>query len=268
MVYAAFSRLARLRVTVAYGAILLCVNTTLLALGPAWQDRVIRHASTNLHNLSRGHLGTLFASAFVVDASPVALWLPGLACLLGLAELLWRSGRLMVALAVGHFGATLLVAVGLTAGVSWGWLPGTVTRAADVGMSYGAAAVLGALTPAIPLRWRPLWVGWWLAVSATVVAVGGDFTTVGHVVALVLGMVIATRFGVAAPWTSTRAVLLVVGSTFGYLVVANTDPFTMVAMSCGLAGALLAALLARLLAVARSKAPAGPVGSRLPVMHG
>ena len=224
MVYAALSRLARLRVTVAYGAILVCVNTTLLALGPALQDRVIRHASTNLHNLSHGHLGTLFSSAFVVDAGPIAVWLPGLLCLLGLAELLWRSARLVVAFAVGHVGATVLVAIGLTAGVSWGWLPRTVARATDVGMSYGATAVLGALTPAIPRRWRALWVGWWLAVGAAVVAVGDDFTDVGHVVALVLGMVAATRFGRPAAWSPTRVAMLVVATSFGFLVLANSAP--------------------------------------------
>ena len=74
---------------------------------------MIRHASTNLHNLSHGHLGTLLGSAFVVDAGPIYDWLPGLVCLLALAELLWRSARLVVAFAVGHVGATLLVAVGL-----------------------------------------------------------------------------------------------------------------------------------------------------------
>ncbi len=56
---------------------------------------MIQHASTNLHNLSHGHVGTLLGSAFVVDAGPVVSWLPGL------GELLWRSGRLMVAFVVG-----------------------------------------------------------------------------------------------------------------------------------------------------------------------
>ncbi|WP_319454322.1 MULTISPECIES: rhomboid-like protein [unclassified Mycobacterium] len=265
MVYAALSRLARLRVTVGYGAILVCVNTTLLALRPALQDQVIRHASTNLHNLSRGHLGTLFSSAFVVDASPVALWLPGLLCLLGLAELLWRSTRLVVAFVVGHVGATLLVAIGLTAGVSWGWLPGTVTRATDVGMSYGAIAVLGALTPAIPRRWRPIWVGWWLAVGAAVTAVDRDFTDVGHVVALALGMAVALRFGTPGPWTPPRVALLVVGSIFGFFVVAES--FGALAAPCGLAGALFAALLTRLWTATRARPGVGPVGTELPAIH-
>ena len=187
------------------------VTAALSALGPQSHDRVVRHASTNLHNLSHGHVGTLLGSAFVVDAGPIYVWLPGLVCLLALAELLWGSGRLVVAFGVGHVGATLLVALGLTAAIENGWLPGSLTRATDVGMSYGAAAVLGSLTGAIPRRWRPAWIGWWLAVGIVVVALGHDFTDVGHAVALGLGMLVSTRFGQPARWTQARFAALGVG---------------------------------------------------------
>jgi len=229
------TRLARVRVTVAYAMVVTCVTTALLALGPQVQDRVIRHASTNLHNLSHGHIGTLLGSAFVMDAGPIYLWLPGLVCLLALAELLWRSGRLVVAFTVGHVGATLLVAVGLTAAVWLGWLPVSVSRATDVGMSYGAAAVLGALTAAIPARWRPAWIGWWLAVGVVVVAIGRDFTDVGHAVALVLGMLVSTRFGTPRPWTPPRFVLLGIAAVFGYLLLAPAGLSLWLATLCGLA---------------------------------
>ncbi len=202
--------LARIRVTVAYTAILACVTTAMMTLGPQAQSRIISHASTNLHNLSRGHLGTLFVSAFVIDAGPIYVWLPGLVCLLAVAELMWRSGRLVVAFAAGHIGATLLVAIGLTAAVELGWMSSDVTRATDVGMSYGASAVLGALTAAIPRRWRPAWTGWWVAVAVAVVGIGRDFTDVGHAVALMLGMVVASRFGRAAGWSPARCLLLIV----------------------------------------------------------
>src|SRR5262249_55288599 len=154
------------------------VTTELLMLSPEMQARIIRHASTNLHNLSHGRIGTLLGSAFVNETGPVYVWLPGLVCLMALAELLWRSGRLVVAFTMGHIGATLVVAAGLAAAVELGWLPWSVTRATDVGMSYGAAGVLGALTAAIPRRWRPVWMGWWLAVAVAVVGVGHDFTDV------------------------------------------------------------------------------------------
>jgi hypothetical protein len=183
---------------------------------------VIRHASTNLHNLSHGRVATLLDSAFVIDAGPIYLWLPGLVCLLGLAELLWRSGRLVVAFAVGHIGATLLVAVWLTTAVEMDWVAPTVSRATDVGMSYGAIAVLGALTAAIPRELRPMWVGWWLAVAAAVVAIGEDFTSVGHMSALVLGMLVSTRFGAPRRWTWARVILLIVVAAFGYLLLASS----------------------------------------------
>ena len=124
---------------------------------------------------------------------------PGWSAFSRLAELMWGSVRLVVAFAVGHVGATLLVAAGLTAAVELGWLPVSVSRATDVGMSYGAAAVLGSLTTAIPRRWRPAWIGWLLAAGVGVVAVGRDFTDVGHAVALALGMLVVDAIRSAAP---------------------------------------------------------------------
>jgi hypothetical protein len=244
MVSAVLSRLARLRVTVAYAVILICVTATLSALGPSATDRVVRHASTNLHNLDHGHLGTLLGSAFVVEAGAPYVWLPGLVCLMGVAELLWQSGRLALVFAVGHIGATLLVAAGLVVAVNFGWLPGSITRATDVGMSYGATAVLGTLSAAVPRRWRRAWIGWWLAVGVAVVWLGRDFTDVGHATAMVLGMLVATRFGSPQPWTAVRAGLLVVGAAFGFLVLANTGSSMVVAAGCGAVGALLGAVVA------------------------
>ena len=232
------ARLAPVRVTVAYAVIVTFVTVVLYALGPQVQDRVIRHVSTNLHNLSHGHIGTLLGSAFVVDAGPIYVWLPGLVCLLAIAELTYRSGLLVVAFAAGHIGATLLVAAGLTAAVGLGWLPLSVSRATDVGMSYGAAAVLGSLTSAIPPRWRPAWIGWFFAVGVAAVAVGRDFTDVGHAVALALGMLVATRFRRPDHWTPVRFAMLGVAAAFGYLVLASND--LLIATAAGLAGAVLA----------------------------
>lgn len=232
------ARLALVRVTVAYAVIVTCVTAALYALGPLVQDRVISHVSTNLHNLSHGHVGTLLNSAFVIDAGPIYVWLPGLVCLLGLAELMWGSVRLVVAFVAGHVGATLLVAAGLTAAVELEWLPVSVSRATDVGMSYGATAVLGSLTTAIPQRWRPAWIGGLLAAGVGVVAVGRDFTDVGHAVALALGMLVSTRFGRPHHWTPARFVVLGAAAAFGYLVLASTD--VVVATAAGMAGAVVA----------------------------
>jgi len=237
------ARVARVRATVAYAVIVTGVTTALYALGPQVQDRVIRHVSTNLHNLAHGHFGTLLGSAFVIDAGPIYVWLPGLVCLLALAELMWGSVRSVVAFVGGHVGATLLVAVGLTVAVELGWLPLSVSRATDVGMSYGAAAVLGSLTTAIPRRWRPAWIGWWLAAGAAVVAVGRDFTDVGHAVALALGMLVSTRFGRPHYWTPARFAMLGVAAAFGFLVLGSTA--LVVATAGGLVGGVVAECLRR-----------------------
>ncbi len=231
---------ARLRVTVGYALVLVAVATTLLALGPRVQDVVIRHMSTNLHNLWHGHVVTLIGSAFVTENGPMWVWLPGLVALLALAELLWRSGRLFVTFALGHVGATLIVAVGLTAAIRFGWLPLSVEHASDVGISYGAAAVLGTLTAAVPAKWRSAWIGWWLAVGLLVVSISEDFTNVGHFVALVLGMLLSTRFRSTVRWTRTRLVLLGIGGSFGYLMLVNIAVTLVGAPLAGTLGALCA----------------------------
>ena len=150
---------------------------------PAARAHVIAQASTNLHNLAHGHVATLLGSAFVADAGPMYFWLPCLVCLLALAELIWRSSRLVVAFVAGHIGATLVVAAALAAAIEFGWMPSSISRASDVGMSYGALAVLGAMTAVIPSRWRAAWIGWWISVGLAAAIIGGDFTDAGHTVA-------------------------------------------------------------------------------------
>jgi hypothetical protein len=233
-----FTGLARLRVTAAYAAVLVAVAGTLSMLGPQLQNSVIAHMSTNLYNLQRGHLGTLVGSAFVTDEGPIYIWLPGLVCLLALAEWFWRGRRLVVAFALGHVGATLIVAVWLAVATYVGWLPKSVTLASDVGVSYGAAGVLGALTAAIPPRLRPGWIGWWLAVGMLIAASGQDFTAIGHALALTLGVLLAMRFRAATRWTPTQLVLLAVSVVFGYVMLAGSSPVT--APIVGVAGALIA----------------------------
>jgi hypothetical protein len=99
MVTRALSTLLRLRVTFSYSVLLSTVATTLLMLGPSTQEQVVSRMSTNLHNLGQGRLGTLIGSAFVTETGPIWIWLPGLVCLLAIAELLWRSGRVLITFA-------------------------------------------------------------------------------------------------------------------------------------------------------------------------
>jgi hypothetical protein len=230
------------RVTATYAVLLAVISVVLKALGPHAREVAVSRMSTNLHNLTHGHLSTLVGSAFVDDGVDICLWLPWLVCLLAFGELSWRGKGLVLAFAVGHVGATLIVAVGLVVALKAGWLPLSIARASDVGVSYGAVCVLGALTASISSRWRHAWVGWWLGI-AVMAASGADFTAVGHVLALLLGIGLSYRLPSVAHWTPVRSVLLSGGAVFGYFALSGTSE---TATAGGLAGMLVALLAGQL----------------------
>lgn len=259
MVFGILARLARLRVTVIYAGAVATVTVALLMLGPDVQDRVIRCASTNLHNLGRGHVDTLLVSAFIVDAGHIYVWLPGLVCLLAVCETMFCSTRLIVAFAVGHLGTTLVVAAGLTVALKVDLTAATVTRATDVGMSYGAIGVLGGLTTAIPRRWRPVWAGWWLGVALASALIVRDFTEIGHGVTLLLGMAVSTLFGQPGPWTPFRCLMLAVAMAFGFLVLASTVAAVVAGAALGVLGAMISMRWVRRRQMRRSLALAARV---------
>lgn len=267
MIFGFLSRMARVRITLGYAFALMSVSVALVVLGPRVREHVIGQASTNLHNLAHGHLATLFGSAFITDSGPIWFWLPCLVCLLALAELTWRSGRLALVFVTGHVGTTLLVAGGLTAAIEFGWLPLSIARASDVGVSYGAVAVLGALTAAVPRAWRPAWIGWWLPVGIASAALGDDFTDVGHTVALVLGMLVSTRLAGPAQWTRLRYALLGVGASFGFLMLAHGQWTSLVGGAVGLVGALAAVAIARSRAM-RRQLPVAALAAPAPALNG
>jgi hypothetical protein len=245
MIGGVLSRLARVQFTVGYVAILLAISCAIVALGPHAHDVLVQRASTNLHNLAHGHLGTLLGSALVVDAGPLYFWLPLLTCLLALAELHLSTIRLVVAFLVGHIGATLVVAAALAGAIEFGWLPISIAHASDVGMSYGALAVLGAMTAALPERWRPAWIGWWVSAGLASAILGADFTDAGHIIAVILGVLVSARFRQPIRWTPVRYLMLAASSGFGFLVLAHHWGTMAAAPVCGALGAFVAYKIAQ-----------------------
>ncbi|MFA4081657.1 rhomboid-like protein [Mycobacteroides salmoniphilum] len=235
-----WAALIRLRVTIAYAVALAAVASVLVMEGPRMQDRVVAHASTNLHNLHQGRLGTLIGSAFVTDAGPIYLWLPGLICILASAELQWRSGRLALTFVLGHIGATLIVGVGTALAIWMHWAPVSLARASDVGMSYGTAAVVGALTASIPRRWRGSWMAGWISVGVVSIACNQTFTEVGHLTALLLGMFAAHTLSLRTPrWSALRLVLLGFGGLFALMMFSEDAQTLAAAVPTAFAAVLL-----------------------------
>jgi hypothetical protein len=233
----AFSWVRSVRVTIAYALALVTVALTLKALGPHAQDWASNLLSTNLHNLARGRLDTLVDSAFVIDLDGIYFWLPGVVCLLGLGELAWRGARLITAFAVGHIGATLIVAVWLVVSIEKGWLPDSLAQASDVGISYGVAGVFGSLTALILDRWRAIWVGWWFGIAMWG-ASSLDFSAVGHLLALMLGVAVSAQWRCDTRWTPARSTLLTVGVVFSYPTLSGA--WVSAAPLVGLAGVCVA----------------------------
>ncbi|WP_280370583.1 rhomboid-like protein [Nocardia wallacei] len=216
-----------LPVTYGYAAMLITVAALLAALSDAAQTQVILRASTNLSNLLRGNYGTLVSSALVVgDGAAAALLIPLLVCLLALAERRFGALTTIRIFVAGHIGATLLVAAGLWVAVTADWVPVSTTTAEDVGISYGAMAVIGAFVVLLPRRWRATWSITWLAVAVSGVAMGRTFTNVGHLLALAIGLVVAfwllrtqrVRLPRLHRMTRFECGLLAVASALGYLL--------------------------------------------------
>ncbi|MFE7802987.1 rhomboid-like protein [Nocardia sp. NPDC057440] len=194
----------RLPATAGYLAALVIVTTVFSVLSDSARSKMVLHASTNLHNLLNGHVGTLFSSALVIgDVSAAWAIIPLLGCLLALAELRFGAVHLMRVFLAGHIGATLLVAGGLWIAIDVGWVPASIRWAEDVGVSYGAMALIGALVVAVPHRWRLAWATTWFMIAAEGVLIERTFTSVGHLISCCIGT--AVGFGmIRANAASTR----------------------------------------------------------------
>jgi hypothetical protein len=79
-----------------------------------------------------------------------------------------------------------------------------------------------------------------------------NFTAIGHVLALLLGIGLSFRLPATAGWTPIRVALLSGGVTFGYFLLSGSS---VVATTGGFAGMLIA-LLAGRVSRSRSLAPA------------
>ncbi|MGW2377907.1 rhomboid-like protein [Kitasatospora sp. NPDC001683] len=195
----AVSTARRLRLTTVYVVLLTVTASWLATQSHAERARFVRHNSSNVHHMEVGKWWTLFTSGLVVDGVPAWAGIAAVAVVLGLAEWRWGAARAGAVFVFGHLGATLL-----TEGAMWVMLiariPGALSRARDVGISYGLVATAGcllALGPPVLRRY---------GLPALALALAGAWATdqqladAGHLVALGLG-VLASR----SPWLLARA---------------------------------------------------------------
>lgn len=188
MKYRLLSLVRSAPVTATYIGSVALVAAVLELLGSETAQRVTREASTDLLHLRSAPALVLPASAFVLEHPRQAIGLPLLALTMGSVER-WRGGVAAAGtFAAGHLGGTLVVAGGLAAGIANGSVDPSYRETVDVGVSYGAWAIWGALGARVPTRRRP----WYLAGSAALLAAGAaesrSYADVGHAVAWGIGL--------------------------------------------------------------------------------
>ncbi|MBV9663222.1 MAG: hypothetical protein JOZ37_04575 [Actinobacteria bacterium] len=170
----------------------LCATTAVLAwMGHKSGSGIVLYASSNLRRLTADPSQALFSSAFWLASGfrELAMW--GLMFPLVLAPVERRLGtrRTIGTFALGHIGATLIVQ-GMVAGAIWLRLAAARWEdMPDVGASYGFITVAAVVFALIPGRWRAVYLagllGWIVAISHVFAP---DFTTIGHGIALLLGL--------------------------------------------------------------------------------
>ncbi|MQS17805.1 hypothetical protein F7Q99_37855 [Streptomyces kaniharaensis] len=160
--------------------------------------RFVRHNSSNVHHMEVGKWYTLFTSGLVVDGVPAWAGIAAVAVVLGLAEWRWGAVRAGAVFVFGHLGATLL-----TEGAMWVMLstriPGALSHARDVGISYGLVATGACLLALGPVPLRRYGLPALTLALATAWAVDQELADAGHLIALGLG-VLASR----SPWLRQR----------------------------------------------------------------
>ena len=176
--------------TISYLAVLLIVAVVLQAVGARERADIVAMSSTNLTNLQRRPIFVLIVSAFLVPSVFGLYILVPLACSLGWCERWLGRASTVVIFLMGHVGATLMVAAIQASHLYHDRVDASIREAADVGVSYGMFATFGLLVARVPTRRRPYYIaGGFLLV----VALGRhvDFTALGHVTALLLGLLVA-----------------------------------------------------------------------------
>jgi hypothetical protein len=181
-------QLGTLRLTPVYVGLVAAVwAATCMWAGPAVQAMLVHANSTNVANLLHGRFYTLLTSAALVEGRACLPALLAMGIILCIGELAWGRVAMLAVFLFGHVAATLLVFAGLVTALSFHQLCQGVAGAADVGPSYGATAVLGALLVTHRLPHPARWQVAAAVLVLTVTLFDRTFTGAGHLTSLLLG---------------------------------------------------------------------------------
>ena len=168
---------------------LIGTSTVVTLMGRRFDEHLLFSFSTNLHQLARVPFRVLVASAFWLgDLSQLWIWALLLFAVLAPVERRLGSRRTVLAFAIGHVGATLVVAAGLLVALHFDAVDPLVERATDVGASYGFLAVAALATYLLPRAVRIPYAGLLCGAAGYVAATSGTFTDFGHLTSVTIGL--------------------------------------------------------------------------------
>jgi membrane associated rhomboid family serine protease len=195
----------RVPVTVSFVVLLAIAEISYALLTHDDELRFAAWASTNVARLRTEPFGPMIVSAFVVQEDPLAWLIVGGAAF---AIVEWRLGwwRALVAALAAHVVGTLV-----SEGIVW-WrvndraLPASAQHQLDVGASYVVAGVLAAAVVVAPRLGRILASIVLVALSPALLEgiTSLDVAAVGHLTALVIGVVSGLLLSVSAQKSAPR----------------------------------------------------------------
>jgi hypothetical protein len=149
---------------------------------------LLQKESTNLHHLASDPIRVLIQSLLWIDGK---YWWPYLivfTLFLAPAERWLGQLRWLLIGLVCHVGATYLSEGYLYWRIQEAVSSPRLIDARDIGVSYFVVGIVGVLTYHIPRRWRWLYLAAALVVFGVSLAVKRDFTQLGHLSALLIGL--------------------------------------------------------------------------------
>jgi len=182
-----FAYLRSAPAVVTYTAILIVTSSIYASTSPAVGRILLRDQSTNLRQLSSDPIRVLISSAFWTGGSTILILIVPFILILVPLERWLGTPRFLFVYWCGHIGSTLIVAVGIWFQIRRGDAPESLSRAIDVGVSYGFYCCCGLFTYRLPKQYRRAWAAFWLVFGIYGVISDGGFTSYGHLVTILMG---------------------------------------------------------------------------------
>jgi hypothetical protein len=174
--------------TATYAAVLFITTVVQHVVLAATRHRLLLGSSTDVAHLARDPALVLLASAFWLPDVTSLLLAPLVLAVLAVGERRFGTARVLVAFAIGHVLSSVLTEGFVWVAVHAGWMSSAHEHRLDVGPSYGTCAVLGLFVAALSTRHRTTaYVGWLLLFGIPLVF-DSELTTVGHLLAAVIGL--------------------------------------------------------------------------------